>query len=212
MTAAVGFTVKSGWASAVLLTGPATAPSVADVRRVELSDPAVPDSFQPYHAGFGTARAAGPGLRTLVASAKRFGRQSVTRLIRSYESSGHTLRGAGVVVGSLIDPATIGNDHIRIHALEGELFRGVVTNAVNRCGLGCAIWRERDLYGLAAATLSVRSLSFDVWWPRSGATCPARGGRNTRPPPWPPGSFWGLGLPRRSSRAIQRERRRRGPG
>jgi len=57
--AAVGFTVKSGWACAVLVIGPATSPRVVDSRRVDLSDPAIPESRQPYHAGFGTARDAG---------------------------------------------------------------------------------------------------------------------------------------------------------
>lgn len=106
---AVGFTIKSGWAAVVLLTGPPTAPRVADSRRVEISDPAVPDSTQPYHAGFGTARAAGDELERLVASVKAYGRRSVTALLREY-SKRSELRAAGVVVGSLIDPKTIAND------------------------------------------------------------------------------------------------------
>jgi hypothetical protein len=40
--------------SAVLLSGPAASPHVVDSRRVDLSDPAVPGSRQPYHEGFGT--------------------------------------------------------------------------------------------------------------------------------------------------------------
>jgi hypothetical protein len=83
---------------------------------------------------------------------KRFGRQSVTGLIRDYQKVGHHVRGVGVVVGSLIDPKRIANDHIRIHALEGLLFRGVVEEAAVRNGLPCSIWRDRDLYALAAET------------------------------------------------------------
>src|SRR5438874_7040052 len=122
--AAVGFTVKSGWACAVLLTGSADAPEVVDCRRIELSDPDVPESRQPYHDGFGTARAEGRELTRLVTSVERFGRKSVTGLIRGY-TDGHRLRGVGVVVGSLIDPEKLGNSHVRIHALEGQLFRRV---------------------------------------------------------------------------------------
>src|SRR5262245_62665264 len=151
--AAIGFTVKSGWACAVLLTGPAGSPRVLDSRRIDLSDPALPESRQPYHAGFGTARAAGPELSRLVGAVKRFGRQSVTDAIRRYRAAGHPVRGAGVVVGSLIDPALIANDHIRIHALEGQLFRGVVQEATRRSRLSCAIWRERDLHAQAAGFL-----------------------------------------------------------
>jgi len=151
--AAIGFTVKSGWASVVLLTGPAASPRVVSSCRVELSDPAIPESRQPYHAGFGTARSAGPELSQLVAGVKRFGRKSVSDLIRQYQAGEHNLYGAGMVVGSLIDPKTIANDHIRIHALEGQLFRGVVQDAAVRSHVLCAIWRERDLYGSAAAVL-----------------------------------------------------------
>jgi hypothetical protein len=125
---------------------------VADSRRVEISDPDIPDSTQPYHAGFGTARDAGDELKRLVASVKSFGRKSVTGLLREYEKLG-VLRGAGVVVGSLIDPKTIGNDHIRIHAMEGRLFRTVVIEAAEKHGLKCGVLRERDLYGHAAKAL-----------------------------------------------------------
>jgi hypothetical protein len=150
--AAVGFTVKSGWACAVLVVGSPALPALVESRRVELSDPENPDSRQPYHAGFGTARGAGRELSTLVSSIKRFGRSSVTRLLRDYQS-GHTVCGTGVVVGSLIDPATIANDHIRIHALEGQLFRGVVEDAARRRGVRCVLWRERDLVGEAVKAL-----------------------------------------------------------
>jgi hypothetical protein len=150
---AVGFTVKSGWACAVLVTGTASSPLVVESRRVELSDPAIPDARQPYHAGFGTARDVGQDLSKLVTSVKRFGRASVTDMIREYQKTGHRMRGVGVVVGSLIDPTRIANDHIRIHALEGQLFRGVVEDAADRSGLPCSIWRERDLYEAAATLL-----------------------------------------------------------
>jgi hypothetical protein len=78
----------------------------------------------------------------------------VIDVIREYQTGGHRLLGAGVVVGSLIDPAKIANEHIRIHALEGRLFRGVVKDAATRSKLACSIWRERDLYEVAAGILN----------------------------------------------------------
>jgi hypothetical protein len=151
--AAIGFTVKSGWACAVLLVGSAESPQVVESRRVDLNDPAVPESRQPYHAGFGTAREAGPELSRLISAVRRFGQRSVTGLVRHYQAFGHPVRGAGIVVGSLIDPERIANDHIRIHALEGQLFRRVVYDAATRSKLSCSIWRERDLYALASGIL-----------------------------------------------------------
>ena len=149
---AVGFTIKSGWAAAVLLGGSSTAPRVLDCRRVEISDPDVANSTQPYHAGFGTARDVGDELERLVAVVKAYGRKSVTALLREYQRRA-SLRGAGVIVGSLIDPETIGNGHIRIHAMEGRLFRTVVIEAAEKNGLKCAVCRERDLYAAAVETL-----------------------------------------------------------
>ena len=148
--AAIGITVKSGWAAAVLLTGSPTSPHVVDSSRIDLSDPAIPASRQPYHAGFGTARDHGAELSRLLRSVREFGRQSVTGLIRRHRRAGHQLAGAGVVVGSIIDPTRIANEHIRIHALEGQLFRAVVEDAAVRNRLPCSIWRERDLYAVAA--------------------------------------------------------------
>lgn len=150
---AIGVTVKSGWASVVLLADAAGSPRVVDSGRVDLSDPAIPESRQPYHQGFATARGAGRELSRLVGSVKRFGRQSVSGVIRQYQAGAHQVCGAGVVVGSLIDPKSIANDHIRIHALEGQLFRGVVQDAASRSGLRCSMWRERDLYATAAGVL-----------------------------------------------------------
>ena len=153
--AAAGFTVKSGWASAVLLTGPTSSPRVADSRPVELSNPAVPDARQPYHAGFGTAREQGKELTRLVGSVKKFGGQSVTGVLREYRALAPNVSGAGLVVGSLIDPQTIRNDHIRIHALEGQLFRGVLEDALVRSQLSCSIWRERDLFEVGGTRLKL---------------------------------------------------------
>jgi hypothetical protein len=147
--------VKSGWASAVLLVGSAAAPRVADSRRVDLSDPDLPESRQPYHAGFATAREAGRDLSRLVGAVRRFGGRSVTELIRRYRAAGHPVRHAGIVVGSLIDPERIANDHIRIHALEGRLFRSVVQDTAARSRLACSIWRERDLYAAGSSVLKM---------------------------------------------------------
>jgi hypothetical protein len=151
--AALGLTVKSGWACAVLLTRGAGSLRVADCRTVLLSDPEVTDARQPYHAGFGTARATGAGLSRLLTSVKQFGGRSMRDLLREYATAGHRISGAGVVVGSLVDPRTIGNDHIRIHALEGQLFRTVVTTALSRRGVACSVWRNRDLPALAGERL-----------------------------------------------------------
>ena len=150
---AIGFTVKSGWAAAVTVEEGAGALRVLDSRRVELSDPEEPDGKQPYHDGFATMRRPGPVLTKLLVSVRRFGGRAIERALREAREHGGDLAGAGVVVGSLIDPSTIGNEHIRIHAMEGQLFREVVAAAAARQQVPCAIWRERDLMAIAVKTL-----------------------------------------------------------
>src|SRR5213080_868062 len=149
--AAVGFRVKSGWATAVLLVGPARAPRVADRRVIELSDPAVPTSRQPYHAVMDAAPARGAKLeRRLRSVVARITRRSVRRLLHEYRRTGHAVRRVALVVGSDIDPARIANDHIRAHALEGRLFRTVLERAVRSFRLPCAVIVERGAYATAA--------------------------------------------------------------
>ena len=152
MRAAVGFRVKSGWATAVLLAGPAAAPRVVDRRVIELSDPAVPTSRQPYHAVMGASGGdAGARLeKHLTKLVERVTRRSVRQLLQAYRRAGHPARRVGLVVGSVIDPARIANDHIRAHALEGRLFRTVLERAVRSFRLPCAVMVERGAYATAA--------------------------------------------------------------
>ena len=152
--AAVGIRVKSGWATAVLVLGPAAARRVADRRVIELSDRAVPESRQPYHAVLGAR--AGQGARVehrLVRIVQDSTRRSINALLKDYRKSGHAVRAVGLVVGSVIDPLTIANDHIRAHALEGRLFRTALERAVRSFRLPCSVLVERDAYAKAATVL-----------------------------------------------------------
>src|SRR5262249_53224164 len=77
------------------------------------------------------------------------------KLFARYHGAGHRLVGAGIVVGSLIDPAQLANNHMRIHALEGQLFRQVVVGAAAAHRLALQLYRERDLYNLAESRLGL---------------------------------------------------------
>lgn len=148
--AAIGFRVKSGWASAVLLAGPASAPSVMDRRRIELSDPATPQSRQPYHAGIGHAPASATLIPRLTWIVARCAHRSFAALLAGYGVAGRRVLGIGIVVGSSTDPATIANPHIRAHAAEGQLFRTVLERAARRHRLPATVVRERELYATLA--------------------------------------------------------------
>src|SRR2546427_10729793 len=110
--AAVGFRVKSGWATGVLVAGPASAPRALDRRVVELSDPTVPTSRQPYHAVMSATGAASQRVeRRLLRGVTAAAQRSVRELLERDRHAGHAVHAAALVVGSAIDPARNAHDH-----------------------------------------------------------------------------------------------------
>ncbi len=143
--AAIGFRVKSGRAVAVLLAGSVHSPEVVESCTVQLSDPAIPATRQPYHAAMGRAQTNAARIRKLVRVVQRCAHRSVGDLAKRYRAAGYQVHDAALVVGSDIDPARIANQHIRAHAHEGHLFRTAVEIAATRCGLKPATFVEKRL-------------------------------------------------------------------
>jgi len=138
----------------VLVEGPARSPRVLDRRAIELSDARVPTSRQPYHAVRDASRGEAVKLeRRLRGLVERVTQRSLAALLKEYRRQGQPVRRVALVVGSLIDPAKIGNDHIRAHALEGQLFRSALERAARAARLPCTTLVERALYDTAATRL-----------------------------------------------------------
>jgi hypothetical protein len=152
-TAALGFRVKSGWAAVVLVTGPIDSPALRDNWVIHLSDPRVPETRQPYHATFGELETDAKKTNRRTDIVHRVTKQSVTKFLSDYRRKGYSITRASLVVGSQRDPATIANPHIRAHALEGQLFRSALEQALNAHGIRTAILLERDAYVTAGAQL-----------------------------------------------------------
>jgi hypothetical protein len=152
--AAIGFRVKSGWATAILVAGSVRSPQVLDRRAIALCDPAIPESRQPYHAGMGMLETDEAKVQRRREIIVRAAKRSVTDLMKDYRKAGHEIRTIGLVVGSVIDPAKVTNPHIRAHALEGQLFRTVLEEAMRSSGLSCLVIVEREVYARAAKVLS----------------------------------------------------------
>jgi hypothetical protein len=151
--AVVGLRVKSGFAIAVLVAGPVRSPQVLDCRVIDLSDPAIPESRQPHHAGLRMREEDQSKLARLLKIVERVTNTSVTKLLKDYRRTGCRLCGAALAVGSVIEPASIANPHIRAHALEGQLFRTVLKEALTAAGLPCPVLVERDAYAKASSVL-----------------------------------------------------------
>lgn len=152
--AALGFRVKSGWAMAVLLAGPSDVPRLISCQTVLLSDPKIPQSKQPYHAALELPEKEGKlatrKLRDVVRGAAK---KSIDTLLKEAAALQYGVRGAALVVGSLVDPATLHNEHIRAHGLEGQLFRTVLENAFRARKIPCEAFLEKGAYETAAGML-----------------------------------------------------------
>src|SRR5436309_13631562 len=123
---AVGYRVKSGWAAAVVLSGPSSSPSVLHSRGIELSDPAVPDSRQPYHAvddAQGDLEPDDGRLRERVRVVRRAAAQPTGELLNECRANGWNPERAAIVTRSLSDPSTRLAPHSRAHAMDAHLAR-----------------------------------------------------------------------------------------
>ena len=151
--AALGFRVKSGWAAAVLLTGSARSPRLCDVQRIDLSDPQLPETRQPYHAAMGRLETDTQKINRRVDVVRRITEKSITKLLAGYRQQNFTIKRAALVVGSQIDPRSVANAHIRAHALEGQLFRSVLQESLHKHRILSDVLIERDAYARAAVQL-----------------------------------------------------------
>ncbi|HKW42143.1 MAG TPA: hypothetical protein VJN39_12910 [Gemmatimonadales bacterium] len=114
----------------------------------------MPTSRQPYHAVLRARPGAATKLeRQLRGLVERVTRRSLAALLRQYRREGRAVRGIALVVGSVIDPMTIANDHIRAHALEGQLFRTALERAARAGKVPCQVLVERSLYQTVANRL-----------------------------------------------------------
>lgn len=146
--------MKSGWAMAVLLAGPASSPALLRCERALLSDANFPATKQPYHAALQPFRVqAKAEVRKLVKLVSAAAKRSVKDLLKQATNAGYEVHGAAMVVGSLVDPSTLHSEHIRAHGLEGQLFRTVLADAFRARGISCAMFVEKEAYARAAEKL-----------------------------------------------------------
>lgn len=152
----VGLNIRSGKATAVLVTGSDPGVRVIDRRMVLLSDPAVPDTIQPYHV-FETrsGRSAEQYVQKLVHRVHEVAKESVRELCQEYGQLGYALDCAVLVVGSTVDPGTLKNEHIRWHALEGQLFRTAVKDAFESRKVASAMITSKVIFKRGAEVLNM---------------------------------------------------------
>jgi hypothetical protein len=172
LPSALGLRVRSGRAIAVVLNGAHRGPTLLDCRVIPLADPALPESTQPYHVALVDHQLRDMGAaKPLIAAVHRTARRSVAAMLKVYLASGWRIDRAALVVGSLIDPALVANQHMRAHALEGQLFRTALEQALTAEGLRCSFLVERTAYADAAKSLPLPEEEVKLTIKELGRTC-----------------------------------------
>src|SRR4030095_5849845 len=137
--------------------GPTRSPQLCDLQRIDLSDPRLPETRQPYHAAMGKldtdARQINPRIRVV----RRIAQKSIATLLAGYHQKGYAIGRAALVVGSQVDPDSIANPHMRAHAFEGRLFRSVIEEALHAHRIRMAVLIERNVYVKAVVQLKKSS-------------------------------------------------------
>lgn len=155
--AAIGFRAHTGWAAAVLLGGPASAPAVLDRRRVDLRRADVP--FEVYHVARGLPLARAEALLQRGREvAQALASEAIASLAREARAAGYRVATCGVVLGGGWPPSTLPQilaSHPACHAAEGELYRDAIARAARRRRLSVTGARERDLPSQCAQALAV---------------------------------------------------------
>ena len=152
-----GFAPYSGWAAMVVVGGDAANPEVLTRCRVEMADPRLAGSKQPYHEVEGLPlEEAERRLARLSDSAGAMAHEAIRALVEeigrreSAPVSAGILDSSGRKGDSL---ASILASHALIHTADGNHFREALAMACRRCDLEVVRVRQRDLAGRAAAAL-----------------------------------------------------------
>jgi hypothetical protein len=151
---AIGFRVKTGRATAVVIQGPASAPRVLSRKSLQLWDPAIPESHQPWHADFEmppdeSARIVPVALEAV----DRVCLSALRELVDEVRSTHGSIVGIALVAGSSTDPESIHNPHMRAHAREGQLFPQALASAAKTLRIPAITLVESEVFTSAAARL-----------------------------------------------------------
>jgi hypothetical protein len=141
--ASLGLRVRTGTACAITVIESGASPRLGTRRTLDLCDPAIPASRQPYHAVMQADGCDAQRIETeLRAMVQKATQQAVSQAMDDARKDGLSIAGVGLVVGSQIDPSRIANEHIRAHAREGQLFRTALVDSFKRA-MPIAGWISR---------------------------------------------------------------------
>jgi hypothetical protein len=156
-TAVLAFAPHSGWAAVVALGGGAANPEVLVRGRVEMAEPRLAGSKQPYHAVEGLpVPEAERRLSRFSEAARRNASHGIGAVVADLGSRGRIPRVAGILESAGrkgANLAAILASHALIHTADGDHFREALARASEGLGLRVTRVRQRDLVGRATTLL-----------------------------------------------------------
>jgi hypothetical protein len=156
---------------AVSVPNPKNTPQVIIRRRIELSDPRVAGSMQPFHAAKTMElQDAEAFIQSLAKESNAMATTAVREAVATLAAMGYRVTGACVLAGTGRVAANLAAtlaSHPMIHTAEGDFFRNALRHACESCALEVVALREKDLIKHSAATLDIaesdlRSIVFQI--------------------------------------------------
>lgn len=143
----------------VALGGSVEEPVVLDRSRIEIADPNVPESVQPYHAAADLPKAAAANfIRGCATVTNAMAKRAVRKIIAELAAKGSTVVACGNLLGSGHSPATLTQalaSHPMLHTAEGEFFRAAIDGAIRSAGLEPVGIREKAALELGSEVLGM---------------------------------------------------------
>ena len=156
-SAAIGFSVHSGWAAMVAIGGSAAAPTLLGRSRVALIDERDRDSKQPYHAvEFLCVEEATGRLDGYLSTATNLAYASIHAQSEALMALGVQLRAVGILESSSRKQVLLSSilaSHALIHAADGDHFRNALSGAAEQHRLRVSRVPARNLEAYAAERL-----------------------------------------------------------
>jgi hypothetical protein len=132
---------------------------VIDRRRIELADPSIPGSVQPYHAAEGMdLKPAQAHIARCINSTRNLARRALKELVDELRRSGNKIVACGVLLASgkpLPGLQSILASHALIHTAEGELYRDAIIQTSSGFKIPVTAIKERELFEQGAARFGI---------------------------------------------------------
>ena len=141
----LGVRSHSGWAAYVLLGGRPSAPSLLARGRLELCDPSLAGSKQPFHTAEPLPY---PSAERFIRQCEQATAKLAEKSLKEIARTNGAISACCVLTASgrpLPDLKGILASHALIHAAEGEFYRDAIARAAEKLGLGVERLRERDI-------------------------------------------------------------------